>query len=305
MGLFGKPKNRAFERRHVLDVKVARRQAVRHRVRVATLAASLSIGTLFAIYVLWRVGNWTLDRCIYENDAFAIRQVDIETDGVLSIEQLRRWAGVKQEENLFRIDLTRVKRDIELVPAIQSVTVERVLPNTLKVRVIEREPIAQIQEYLLDARGYAMRPLEPHQRAIPAPPGERYPIITGVNPNELRAGRPLESPAAHAALRFLTAFEHSPMATLVDVARVDVSAPDVLHVTTAQQNAITLSTTDFEKQLNRWYLVHVKGQQHARQIATLDLSVPDYVPLRWLESAAVPPTTTKLRKTSPYKKKHV
>lgn len=305
MGLFGKPKNRAFERRHVLDVKVARRQAVRHRVRVATLAASLSIGTVFAIYVLWRVGNWTLDRCIYENDAFAVRQVDIETDGVLSIDQLRRWAGVKQEQNLFRIDLTRVKRDIELVPAIQNVTVERVLPNTLKIRVVEREPIAQMQDYLLDAAGYAMRPLEPHQRAIRPQPGERYPIITGVNPNELRAGRPLESPQAHAALRFLTAFEHSPMATLVDIARVDVSAPDVLQVTTAQQNQITLSATDFEKQLNRWYLVHSKGQEHARQIATLDLSVPDYVPLRWLDSAAVPPTVPKLRKPSLYKKKHV
>jgi cell division septal protein FtsQ len=305
MGLFGKPKNRAFERRHVLDVKVARRQAVRHRVRVATLAASLSLGTLFAIYVLWRVGNWTLDRCIYENKAFAVRQVDIETDGVLSLEQLRRWAGVKQEQNLFRIDLTRVKRDIELIPAIHSVSVERVLPNTLKVRVIEREPIAQIQDYLMDAEGYAMRPIEPHHRANPAQPGERYPIITGVNPNELRAGRSVESPRVHAALRFLVAFEHSPMAPLVDIVRVDVSGPDVLQVTTAQQNEIIFGTVDFEKQLNRWFLVHAKGQEQARQIATLDLSVPDYVPLRWLDSAAVPPTATKLRKTSPYKKKHV
>jgi len=69
-----KRKNRAFERRHVLDVKIARRQAVRYRVRVATLAASLSLGTIFAIYLLWRIGDWSMTRFIYENKAFAIQK---------------------------------------------------------------------------------------------------------------------------------------------------------------------------------------------------------------------------------------
>ena len=79
-----KPKNRAFERRHVLDVKVARRQATRQRVRVATLAASLSLGTVFALYLLWRCGDWGMNRFIYENQAFSIQEIDIQTDGVIS-----------------------------------------------------------------------------------------------------------------------------------------------------------------------------------------------------------------------------
>src|SRR5436190_7708809 len=216
-----KPKNRAFERRHVLDVKVARRQAVRHRVRVATLAASLSLGTLFAIYLLWRIGDWSMTRFIYENKAFAIQEIDLQTDGVISLEQLRRWAGVKREQNLFALDLTRVKRDLELVPAIETAAVERVLPHTLKIRVVEREPIAQIQSYLLDAEGVAMTPLEPQQRTLPSQPGERCAIITGVSPAELRAGKQVESPQVRAALKFLTAFEHSAMAPLVEIARVD------------------------------------------------------------------------------------
>jgi cell division septal protein FtsQ len=300
-----KRKNRAFERRHVLDVKVARRQAVRHRVRVATLAASLSLGTLFAIYALWRVGDWSMNRFIYENKAFAIREIDLQTDGVISLEQLRRWASVKPGQNLFALDLARVKRDLELVPAIESAAVERVLPQTLKIRVLEREPLAQIQSYLLDAEGVAMLPLEPQHRSLPVQPGERYAMITGVSANELRAGRRVESPQVRSALKFLTAFQHSAMAPLVDIARVDVSAPDVLQVTTAQQNEITIRGTDFEKQLHRWWLVHTKGQETARQIASLDLSVADYIPLRWLEIAAVPPNAAKQKKVSPYKKKHV
>jgi cell division septal protein FtsQ len=302
---FFKAKNRAFERRRVLDVKVARRQAIRTRVRVATLAASLSLGTLFALYLLWQAGSWAMTHFIYENKAFAVHEIDIQTDGVISLEQLRRWAGVKVEQNLFALDLVRVKRDLELVPAIGNVAVERVLPHRLKIRVLEREPIAQIQNYLLDAEGFAMLPLEPQQRSIAVQPGEHYPIITGANPSELRAGRQVESPQVRAALKFVSAFEHSAMAPLVDITRVDVSAPDVFQVTTAQQNEITFRTTDFEKQLNRWWLVYNKGQEQSRQIASLDLSVADNIPLRWLESAAVPPNAPRLRKISPYKKKHV
>src|SRR5437870_1662236 len=117
---FRKPKNRAFERRHVLDVNVARRQLVRQRVRVATLAAGLSLGTLFTLYLAWRGGNWAMNHFIYENKAFAVQEIDIRTDGVIALEQLHRWAGVKREQNLFALDLGRVKRDLELVPAIQS-----------------------------------------------------------------------------------------------------------------------------------------------------------------------------------------
>src|SRR5688572_26791144 len=105
MWFVGKPKNRAFERRRVLDVKVARRQAVRMRVRVATLAATLSLGTVFGLYLLWRGGEWAMNHFIYQNKAFAIEVIDIRTDGVLSLDQLRRWAGVRQEQNLFALDL--------------------------------------------------------------------------------------------------------------------------------------------------------------------------------------------------------
>ena len=309
MWFLKKPKNRAFERRRVLDVKVSRRQAARLRVRVATLAAGLSLGTVFLLYLLWRCGTWGMDYFIYTNKAFAIHEIDVQTDGVLSTEQLGRWSGVKRDQNLFALDLARVKRDLELIPALASVSVERVLPHTLRIHAVEREPVAQIQTatqiYLLDAEGVAMLPLDPRHRSRPPQPGENFPMLTGAGPVELRAGKTVESPQIRAALRFLVAFDHSAMSPVVDIVRVDVTAPDALQISTAAQNEITFPMTDFDKHLNRWWLVHSKGQEQSRQIASLDLSVSEHVPLRWLEAAAVPPSSPKLRKTSPYKKKHV
>jgi hypothetical protein len=95
------------------------------------------------------------------------------------------------------------------------------------------------------------------------------------------------------------------MATVVDLALIDISQPEVLQVTTAQQNEITFRASDFERQLNRWWLVYENGLQSSRTIGSLDLSVERHVPLRWLDSAAAPLPPTKFRKTSPYKKRHV
>jgi hypothetical protein len=98
------------------------------------------------------------------------------------------------------------------------------LPQTLKVRVVEREPIAQVQQYLLDAEGWVMLPLDAQQRSIPVQPASATPIITGANANEIRPGKQVESAQIRSALKLVTAFDHSPMAALVDLARVDVSS---------------------------------------------------------------------------------
>jgi hypothetical protein len=93
-----KPKNRAFERRHVLDVKGRAPTGAAHARRVATLAASLSLGTIFALYLLWRCGDWGMTISCTRTKAFAIQDIDIQTDGVMAVEQLRRWCGVKREQ---------------------------------------------------------------------------------------------------------------------------------------------------------------------------------------------------------------
>src|SRR6185369_3766387 len=123
-----KQKNRRLSRGYVLDVKLRSDQVRASRLRLGALTGGVLCGTLFGLYLLWLAGAWVLDALVYENRAFAIEQIDVQTDGVISTDQLRRWAGVKPGENLLALDLARVKRDLELVPLISSVSIERVLP---------------------------------------------------------------------------------------------------------------------------------------------------------------------------------
>jgi cell division septal protein FtsQ len=312
-----KKKNHRFERHHVLDVKLRSAEVRRARVRLATMAISLTLATLFGLYLFWRGGDWALNRFVYENDGFAIHEFDVQTDGVIALEQIRRWSGIKLEDNLLALDLPRVKRDLELIPAIRSAAVERVLPHTLRLRIIEREPIAvihfprvtgngyQFAAFTLDEEGYVLLPLDPRQRSVPVSTNEQLPVITGIMSSELRPGRRIDSPQVHAALRLIAVFERSPMAGLVDLQRIDVSSPDVLQLTTPQGSEATFRLDALEMQLQRWRAVYDFGRQNDKQVSTLDLSVSNNVPVRWLESSAVIPVSAKPAKPSPYRKKNV
>jgi cell division septal protein FtsQ len=314
-----KQKNRRTGRGRVLDVKLRSDQVRAARTRVAALAFGVLFGTVFGLYLLWRIGDWALNRLVYENSTFAIRQIEAQTDGVISPDQLRRWAGVKPGENLLALDLAKVKRDLELVPLIGSVSVERILPQTLRIRVTEREPVAQVNVqrrssrgsvetavFLLDPDGYVMLPLDPRQRATPpSQADDPLPLLRGVNPNDLQPGRRIESPQVQAALELIAAFGRSPMAGLVDLGRIDVSAQEVLVVTTGQGGEVTFGLRDLERQLRRWREIYDRGQRMNQAIASLDLAVGNNIPVRWLEASAVPASPPKAPKTLRNKKSHV
>jgi cell division septal protein FtsQ len=314
-----KPKNRRLGRDHVLDVKLRSDQVRATRIRLTAITLGLIFATIFCFYVLWCTGAWALDRLVYENKAFAVQDIDIQTDGVISTDQLRRWAGIKGGENLLALDLARVRRDLEMVSVIRSVAVERVLPHTLRLRVSEREPLAQL--YVpqlrtnggyemailhLDNDGYVMSLLEPRQRATPLiQTNDVLPVVSGINPNLLLPGRRIDSKQVRSALQLIAAFESSPMSGLVDLRRIDVSSPEILQVTTGQGSEVIFGVQDLDRQLRRWYKIHEQVQEMNKTIATLDLSVPNNIPFRWTEGGAASPIAPKIKNSQRNRKKNV
>jgi hypothetical protein len=312
-----KAKNRRLGREYVLDVKLRSSQVRAARTRKFVIAGVVVVTVVLSVYALWRIGGWTMDTLVYGNQAFSIAQIDLQTDGVIATEQLRRWAGVKSGQNLLALDLARVKRNLELVPFVQSVSVERILPHTLRIRVCEREPVAQIlvtrtrigggleqMVYHLDSDGWVMVPLDPRQRAVPQNPvPEQLPLISGVK--EAQVGHRVELPQAKVALQLIDAFEHSPMAGVTELKKIDVSAVDVLVASTGQGGEVSFGLTDIEQQLRRWQVIYEMGQKMGKAVATLDLAVSNNVPATWIEASVVPPLPPKAPKILRNKKKHV
>jgi len=302
-----------------LDVKLRNDQLRNDRNRFAIVAISAGLGTVFGLYLLWRVGDWSLDKFIYDNPAFAIEQVEVQTDGIIAPDQLRRWSGVTAGANLIALDLASVKRNLELVSTIDTVSIERILPRTLKIHVTERHPVAQVNMlrslpsgevvvavFQLDEAGYVMQPLDPHLSVLPLDQmSYELPGVTGLNFCELQPGHRLESPQALAALRLIAEFDHSPMAGLVDMHAVDVSAPGVLVATTGQGSEATFALDHLDQQLHRWRAIYDWGRTVGKEIGSVDLAVGNNVPVKWILAGNAPDTILKSVKPLHTRRKNV
>jgi len=309
--------NRRVERRHGLQVRVRtdvkRAQTTR---RVGRVFFSVG-GTLLALLIFWRGGEWVLQNIFFDDHSYAVRKVEIHTDGLLSTDEIQRRAGVKLGQNLVGLDLARMKRELEKVPMIRSVTLERALPGTLRLRVTERLPVAEAQvarprpdglmqftTYRLDAEGMVMPLMDPRQPPAGAVPIQ-YPLVLGLDPAELLPGQKVRSKPALAALRLVAAFEESTMVGLDDLQRVEVVSPDILQASTYLGAQVTFSTQNVERQLARWRVVFDYGQARQLHLATLDLAVSNNVPARWLEAGTVPAPPREPRPARTRTRRHV
>jgi cell division septal protein FtsQ len=312
----GRRRNRRFgEREHVLDVKLRTSQTRAARARYLVVG----LGVVLLLAGAWRGGQWLLDRLIYQNDTFAIDQIEVQTDGVLTSEVIRRWAMVRPGQNLMALDLAQVQRNLEMQPPVQFAAVERVLPRTLKLDINEREPIAQtlltfgrpdgvVEQvvYDFDEDGYALRPLDPGWRTAPPPATEHLPILVDVPANEVQLGRPTESAQIRGALQLISELDHSPMAGMVDFKNINVGVPEILQVTTGQGALITFSLSQFDVQLRRWRMIYDQYQKWGRAITGLDLSIANNLPVRSVAlNGALPLPPPQPVKPPRIKRKHV
>jgi hypothetical protein len=317
--MFGKTKKK-LERQWMLDVRSRAKPLQALRLRLAASALAISAGIVLVLFVCWKGGEYALDRFVYTNPTLAITQVQVETDGIIPADQIRAWSNVKKGENLLALDLSRIKRDLEMVPLIESASVERLLPRDLIITVREREPIARVVVFAPRERDGLLEPsnifLDQHGMVIPPvlrtlnsaafDSATRFlPTITGVGSTSFRPGHMVGSAPILLALKWIRAFQSSPMTGHVDIRAIDVASQSSLLVTTEQGNEISFAYRDFPTQLARWRTVHGWGNQRTQVLASLDLAVTNYVPAVWSNPTNSPPAALRPPQASLYRKKHV
>lgn len=119
--------------------------------------------TLF-IALMFAAGVWTYRQT--QSDArFAVRKIQItgavHTPAAAIDAITRRYVGL----NLFRIDIARVQGDLRSLAWIQRIEIEKRVPDTLRINVVERTPVALamrngVLQYV-DAEGVVTGELSP------------------------------------------------------------------------------------------------------------------------------------------------
>jgi cell division protein FtsQ len=119
-----------------------------------------------------------------QSDArFAVRHIEVAGAVHVPAAALSAITARYLGLNLFKIDIANVQHDLGSLPWVERIAIEKKIPDTLRIKVIERSPVALAAragrlEYV-DARGVVLAPLSP------AVGDADLPIITADTAEEL------------------------------------------------------------------------------------------------------------------------
>lgn len=132
-----------------------------------------------AVLVVAGWGSYTVVHYMRTSPRFDIKKVSVAGLKRVEVNQVLARADLPDGENVFSVNLSKVRERVEALKWVRFATVQRVLPDTIGIRIVEREPVglARVRGAILqfDAEGEL---LERDRGA-----GVNFPILDGLRPN--------------------------------------------------------------------------------------------------------------------------
>ena len=249
------------------------------------LRRSFSIVIVMLMLVLFFVAinkgfQWAERKLLSENPRFEIQQLVVECNGKLTEDFIREMSQLHEGQNLFAMSIQEVEANLLNVSRIESVYIERDLPNTLIVRVKERHPIAQLMgnaylryPFLIDRYGVVL----PYQRSL-----SELPVIRGFS-EEARPGKRLSHRDIEFALRIITLIEsHASINQYIQLDEINISHGDYIKLTLKRGTEVRLPRFSLKLKLNKLATVIKIAEGQGRQVKWVDLTVDSVkVPVRY------------------------
>ena len=287
---------RRRRQQHLLDVKVRSRRATQHRIRRALVVfcrVVLLAGVCGAAYVGVREGA---RRLFFENPDYQLKTIEVQADGTLQRDHILSVADLHEGENIFNVNLARVRDRIQELPQVDDAQVVRKLPGEIDIRIVERKPIAWLTSdkeisdpsvsdaaFLVDTRGVLMR----QKKLLPEYLG--LPLILGCSSELLQEGKVVKSPEVKTALELLRLSARSFVQMSFQIREIDVSKGYCLLVTDNNHARVTFGLKDLEIQLQRLEQFLVYCDNSKQELETVNLLVQRNIPVTF---AAPPPVVT-------------
>lgn len=219
------PKHKRSKRKkktQILNVKQVTETVKRNGGKILFMIIGFALIAFFAVNI-----NSFLFASVYFN-VTDIEVIDSEQDKVDY-----PLARIKDNPNIFKINLSRIAEDIERhYHDIQKATVKRVLPNKLVIEILRRHPVAQLAISINRDNDHKNYIFTVNKEAyvlanIGTRPLKKLPVIygSGLNIKEIQIGRSYLNTNTSYALSFLEELDLSGFRKHYPVTKIDVSQP--------------------------------------------------------------------------------
>jgi cell division protein FtsQ len=173
--------------------------------------------------------------------------------------------------NIFFVPLSERRKQLEEIPWVESATVMRILPNQIRVTVVERKPVAFARQGgqfgLVDANGVLLT----MPAAMMAQHHYSFPVVTGI-----AASDPQQARKARMAVyqRLLAELDSNGQQLSEQISEIDLSDPQDARVLMPEQGGDILAHFGDDRFLDRYqrYKAHIaEWRQQYPKLAAVDL----------------------------------
>jgi len=282
----------------MLSVKMRSATAKRKRQQLITSFSMVLIGLTLFCGLAWFGISRTLDKFFFSNPAYNVAELELELDEIMTPEDLREETGILEGKNIFKLNINKADRILRAIPMVADVTIERVLPDRIRVVMQSRDPVSWVSSskdpsatydvstmLLVDASGFLMRP-----RLIPQE-FHSLPIIYGVNPGDIYDGKPLQSDDLKKAIALLD--ESSARSdSLVQIRSLNISKGYCIDALTDQNARVKFGRSDFFQQIDKLQRLLEHCRDTGRELDSVNLMVTKNTPVKFV-MASLPPSVGK------------
>jgi len=231
--------------------------------------------------------------------------IQIEGNSHLSRPQLLSVFGTDVERNIFLMPLDERRAELERLPWVARATVMRLLPNRVRISIVERTPVAFVRQGskigLVDVHGVLLKmdADAPQQDgdAEPKPPVHySFPVLTGISADD-----PISTRAARMKIYtgFLAALDSGGEKVSTRLSEVDLSNPEdvkaIIPDAASGRPVDILVHFGNDKYLDRYhaYLAHLaEWRTQYPKLASVDMRYERQVVLEMAPGSAVPVSGT-------------
>ena len=275
-------------RHHLLELNV-RTASLKRQRRHKAGGVLLKAGATVVVVSLLVVGlRLAAQKFFFQNTEYALHHLESHLDGVMTQEELVALTGFGDGKNLFELDLDQANRKITALPEVRAVTLERILPDTIKVKIDRRVPVFLFagsgeadesfvsgKSFLCDRDGFLIQPsrLDPEFLNLP--------VLRGINPGTTLPGSRLENERLAFAIRLQQALSEIPEESF-KIRSLDVSKEYAAVVTDSSNARYTFGNNDLPGQLERLRKLLAHCQESGRKIETANLMVTRNTPVTFI-----------------------
>jgi len=181
--------------------------------------------------------------------------------------------------NIFFVPLAERRKQLEGIPWIEKATVMRLLPDKIRVSVVERKPVAFVRQGqqigLVDANGILLT-MPP---AMMAQHHYSFPVVTGIDAHDPPAQRKARMAVYQ---RLLGELDANGQRISEQISEIDLTDPEDAQVLMPEQGGDVLAHFGEDRFLERYqrYKAHInEWRQHYPKLASVDLRYDQQVVL--------------------------